>query len=65
MKYIPKTPHELRQAITFYTASLNYCQDQRDPDDELVNYLLHKIEVYRNCMAATKSQYTKNSDIIF
>lgn len=65
MKYIPTKPAQLRKAITFYTASLNHCQDQRDPDGELVNYLLHKIEVYRNCMAATKSQYTKNSDIIF
>jgi len=61
MKYVPRSPAQLRKAITFYTASLNHCQDQREPDADLVNFLLHKLEVCRNCLTATKSQYTKNS----
>lgn len=65
MKYIPTKPAQLRKAITFYSASLNFCQKQRDPDADLVNFLLHKLEICHNCLMASKSQWTKNQEVIF
>ena len=65
MKFIPRKPAQLRKAITLYTKSIKAYKKQKNPPSHIINYLLHKVDVYKACLAATKSQYTKNSDIIF
>lgn len=65
MKYVPKSPHQLRQAIIFYSASLDACTELANPPAHLVNYLMAKIDNYQSCLTASKAYHSKASGLVF